>query len=110
MAGLGPNLFDVTVTTAGTRVQVSSTPILCSHVRFEADGTSTIYVGDSTVSSSKYSAKTLSGATSPVPFWELVAIDGAIGSMFDLSKFWVDGGANGAKCHVTYFDRTSGGK
>lgn len=107
MAGLGPNLFDVTVTTTGTRVQVSSTPILCSRVRFEADTGATIYVGDATVSATKFSAKIIAGATTS---WELFAETGAVGQMFDLSKFYIDAGANAAKCHVTYFDRTSGGK
>jgi hypothetical protein len=103
--GLKPILNTVTVTTAGTRVQVTSTDTFCSRIRFEADGTSTIYVGDSTVASTKYCAKIVGGSS--VTNWELEADaqNSVNKTMFNLKHFYVDAGANGAKVHVTYFDR-----
>lgn len=102
---LKPIYAAITVTTAGTRAQVSTTDKYASCVRFEADGTSTLYVGDSTVSATAYSAKIVGG--SAVNAWQLNA-DGQSSvneTMINLKYFYVDAGANGAKVHVTYFDR-----
>jgi hypothetical protein len=98
---LKPIPASVTVTTAGTRVQVSATATPVASVYFEGLHTNTgkIYVGDSTVSSTVYivelDAKT--GAT--------IEGDQLRGNTDELvlSDFWVDSSVNGEKVLVTYF-------
>lgn len=102
---LKPIVKVVTVATAAVAVQVYTTDTYASRVRFEADGTSTIYVGLSDVTTTKYIAKIVGG--SAVNGWEIVA-DGQScvnETMFNLKHFYVIAGADAAKVYITYFDR-----
>jgi len=83
----------VTVATAGTKVQVSSTYKPCSMIRLEADtgNTGNIFVGDLNVSSSRYTAKLAAGAA-------LVLT----GSAIDITRLYVDASANAQKVQVSY--------
>ncbi len=83
-----------TVSSAGTRVQVSATPIPVRRVRFQAPpGNSGItYVGTSTVSSSVAGIEfAAAGGNETVDF-----IEGRPG---DLSEFYCDAATNGDKIH-----------
>lgn len=99
--GLKPVVTTLTVTTTGTRVQVSSTSQLAYKVRFESVA-GTIYLGDSTVSATKYMAKLTAGVGIELTGY----IQGGpnMGS-FQLSSFYIDCVTNGDKCQVTYFER-----
>lgn len=99
----------VTVTTAGTRVQVnSSTAIKPASIYFEALGSNTgyIYIGLSDVSSTKYIAKL--GVTSSVGQGFSLTAAGAGGLYkgggqgIQLSDLYVDSSVNGEKVQVTY--------
>jgi hypothetical protein len=83
-----------TVSSAGTRVQVSSTPTPVRRVRFQAPpGNSGItYVGTSTVSSSVAGIEfAAAGGSETVDFTE--------GRPGDLSEFYCDAATNGDKIH-----------
>ena len=83
-----------TVSSAGTRVQVSSTPIPVRRVRFQAPpGNSGItYVGTSTVSSSVAGIEfAAAGGSETVDFTE--------GRPGDLSEIYCDAATNGDKIH-----------
>ena len=83
-----------TVSSAGTRVQVSSTPIPVRRVRFQAPpGNSGItYVGTSTVSSSVAGIEfAAAGGSETVDFTE--------GRPGDLSEFYCAAATNGDKIH-----------
>lgn len=98
----------LTVTTAGTRVRVSSnTALRPTSIYVEALGTNTgyIYVGLVTVSSTVYIARLSAGQS--VSF----SMDGAglsgfaKGSLdFQLSDFYIDSSVNGEKALITYAD------
>jgi len=84
----------ITVSTAGTRVQVTSTPTPIRRVRFQAPpGNSGItYVGASTVSASVAGLEfTAAGENESVDFTE--------GRPGDLSEFYCDAATNGDKIH-----------
>ena len=86
----------VTVSTAGTRVQVTSTPTPIRRVRFQAPpGNSGItYVGGSAVSSSVAGIEfAAAGGNESVDFTS----DG--GRPGDLSEFYCDAATNGDKIH-----------
>lgn len=103
--GLKPVVNTVTVTTAGTRVQVSATSQYAYKVRFESVA-GTIFVGDSTVSSLKYMTKLTAG--------NAVELTGYIqggpnAGSFQLSSFYLDSVGSADKCQVTYFEREGNG-
>ena len=84
----------ITVSSAGTRVQVTSTPTPVRRVRFQAPpGNSGItYVGASTVSASVVGLEfTAAGENESVDFTE--------GRPGDLSEFYCDAATNGDKIH-----------
>lgn len=92
----------VTVTTAGTRVQVTSSTIMVESVTIQGHETNTgyIYIGASDVASTKglvVSAK------------ESVTITGeqirGTTETFDLSDVWIDSSVNGEKARVIYQSR-----
>jgi len=96
----------VTVTTAGTRVQVSATTSLKpTSIYFEALGTNTgcIYVGLVSVTSTLYIARLSPGQGYTVT----VDSTGAarIGNDLQLSAFYLDSSVSGEKCLVTYMHR-----
>ena len=84
----------ITVSSAGTRVQVTSTPTPVRRVRFQAPpGNSGItYVGASTVSASVAGIEfPAAGGNESVDFTE--------GRPGDLSEFYCDAATNGDKIH-----------
>ena len=84
----------VTVSSAGTRVQVTSTPTPIRRVRFQAPpGNSGItYVGASTVSASVTGIEfAAAGGNESIDFTE--------GRPGDLSEFYSDAATNGDKIH-----------
>lgn len=97
------SIADVTVTTAGTEVQLSSTTIRASSVTIQALNTNTgfIYVGDSNVASGRGieldagQAITISADLSGRPG----------GDEIDLSDIYVDSSVNGEKVKVVYQKR-----
>ena len=106
--GITPKLVTVTVTTAGTRVQVTSdTSIRPSAVYFEAlsSNTGQIYIGDVTVSSTVYMARLTIPSTASAPSWQIVSPSSdhrSGGTGIQLSNLYVDSSVNGEKVQVTY--------
>lgn len=98
---LKPNISTVTVTTAGTRVQAASSSTACYILIFESIA-GTIYVGDSTVASTKYVAKLTAGQRLVLQGYP---DGGPNAGCFQLSSFYLDCATNGDKCQVTYFQR-----
>lgn len=88
----------VTVTTAGTRVQIPTVSGSVVGLVLQAH-TGTIYVGGSTVSSTDYGLK-LTTSTAPL---HLSADDTAI----DLNSIYIDAGSNSDKLAVLYFLKVS---
>jgi len=79
-----------TVTTAGTRVQLTTTATPCKKVRITANGANTgnIFVGGSTIASGR--------GKSLVPLQDVeIEID-------DLSKVYLDSSVNGEGVHYVY--------
>lgn len=94
----------VTVTTAGTRVQVSATdtPITTILVQADPNNTGYIYVGDSSVSSTRASAALGPGQS------EAITSDASGRAGWDeyvLSDFYLDANTNGNKAYVSYIKR-----
>jgi hypothetical protein len=101
---LKPETVTITVTTAGTPVQVFSTVIYSPFVYFEADdgNTGVIFVGDSSVSGSTY--------TSRLAAKEGVSIGAdrfgkSSNENIDLSTFWVDASVDAQVVQVTYLKK-----
>ena len=108
-----PSLITVTVTTAGTRVQVTSfTTIRPIAAYFEAVGSNTgqIYIGNSSVSSTSYYARLGIPSTTSSPSWSITgSSEGRVGATgIQLSSFYVDSSVNGDKVQVTYIYETGG--
>ena len=96
----------VTVTTAGTRVQVSATTTLKpTSIYFEALGTNTgyIYVGLVTVTSTLYITRLSPGQGYSICVDSMGA--SRMGNDFQLSAFYLDSSVSGEKCLVTYYHR-----
>jgi hypothetical protein len=95
-------LSDVTVTTAGTRVQITATDTPVSSVIFTAPAANAgkIFIGDSSVSSSR-GIEVAAGSS--------VTINednsGRKGDEFILSDFYVDAATSGDKVKVSYVKR-----
>ena len=93
--------LNVTVTTAGTRVQVSTTDlfvkkiIVCGH----AANTGHIYVGDVTVSSTVGLQLKLSHDPVVIGDLEISGKD----DTFNLKNMYVDSSVNGEKVSILYF-------
>jgi len=96
----------VTVTTAGTRTQVtSSTSIYVESIYIEALGTNTgyMYIGNSDVSSTKYVARLGAGQG----WWWTAPSSGgsgykAVGQGLQISSLYIDSSVSGEKVQVTY--------
>lgn len=108
-----PALLTKTVTTAATRVQVTSDTGIKPHsVYFEAFGTNTgfIYIGNSSVSSTVYFARLPVPSTSSSPSWSITAAEtgSSRGEGIQLSDLYVDSSVSGDKVQVTYVYRIGG--
>lgn len=101
--GVGPTIVNKTVATAGTRVQLFTAVTYAQSAYFEGlDANSgSIYLGNSTVSSTAYMRKI--GATGG---FSLSAIPGSQsgvgGGMLDLSTLWIDATANSQVLLISY--------
>lgn len=97
-------LADVTVTTAGTRVQLSSTSIIASSVTIQAhpaNSTALIYVGDITVAAAR--GNSLSAASAAAVICDHSGRPGS--EELNLSDIYIDSDTNGSKVKVTYLAR-----
>lgn len=93
-----------TVTTAGTRVQVSTTDTVITSLVIQADPTNTgkIYVGDSSVSSTQASAALAAGQAFTID----PDASGRSGQEeYVLSDFWIDSSVSGEKAYISYIKR-----
>ncbi len=108
--GVRPFVQAVTVSTAGSRVQVQSSSAYCTQIIFEAklaNGANNVFVGDVSVSSSKYMTAMTGGerivlslGASPVR-----PSDSNGGPEMQLNSFYLDAQTAGAVCMITYFQR-----
>lgn len=98
MATVAFGTFKKTVTTAGTRVQLSSTQILARSVEIRAlkANTGIIYVGDATVASTNGYALSLSDV------YKFSDGGGNVTTVIDLSQIYLDSSANGEGVTVFY--------
>lgn len=91
-----------TVTTAGTRVQITTSDIRSSSILIQADSANSgrIYVGDSTVASTLGVALTAGQSLT-------IDADNIRGTTeeFKLSDIWLDSSANGDSAHIFYLGR-----
>ena len=97
----------ITVATAGTRVQVSASSLNAYKV-FVTCPTGVIYVGDSNVSSSRYTHKVTAAAANTVEITGYIQGAPDVGSV-QLSSLYVDAGTNGDKAVVGYLTRLDNG-
>jgi len=92
------SLAEVTVATAGTRVQVNSgTSLLCFSALITADDNNTgnMFVGDINVSSTRFAKRLAAGESVVVGIWSPVP-------QFELSSVWLDAATNGDGCQVHF--------
>lgn len=91
-----------TVTTAATRVQVSTSHILVTSVYFEALKTNTgvIYVGLSDVSGTVHMSALSAGEGMNISVDQVAKHTSQ--TMLDLYSFWVDSSVSGEKVQVSY--------
>ena len=87
----------VTVVSAGTRVQVQSTSKNVAWISFQAESgnSGVIYVGDSTVSSTKYMAALDAKASVFIP-------NLGVPGPYNLSDFYVDSSGSSQNVQVAY--------
>lgn len=105
--GVKPVNETKTVTTAGTRVQVTTNEsTLASSIYFEALKTNSgnIYVGISDVSSTKYIACLAAGEGINISTDTHGGRSGGVDLALD--SFYVDSSVNGEKCQVSYLQKT----
>ena len=94
----------VTITTAGTRVPLSATSVLCSRlvIRTPASGnTGLVYVGGSNVSSSNGYQLPAGGGTGGTVEFDSVML-GHAGEEIDLSQVYLDADTNGNSVRILY--------
>lgn len=93
-----------TVTTAGTRVQISTTDTIITTLVVQADPANTgkIYVGDSSVSATQASAELEAGRA-----FEISPDASGRGGQEEylLSDFWLDSSVSGDKAYISYVKR-----
>lgn len=97
MRKLVPNGITKTVTTAGTRVQVSTTPLWAKgslKVKAPAANAGVVYLGGSGVTAA------LSFQLAAGDVHELIGADAEI--IYNLKDFWVDAATNGDKLSFFY--------
>lgn len=102
MALILVTVADITVSTAGTRVQVSATATPVSSIIFEAHASNTgvVYIGDASVAATRGTSLAAGQALA-------ISADqsGRDGEEFFLSDFYVDAATNGDKVKVSYIKR-----
>jgi hypothetical protein len=106
--GIAPVNTTKTVTTAGTRVQVTATSTYAPSCYFEALKTNTgiIYVGVSTVSATVYIAALSAGQGFSFQADSFGSVGSAAGGgELQLSSLYVDSSVSGEKVQFTYMQR-----
>ena len=107
MSALPKLLARQSLTLAGTRQQISTTQIIAYKILFVADtgNAGTIYIGDSTVSSTNGMA--LAVVNSAGQSFEAVPPTETSGgnAKVDLSNFYFDGSSSGDKVRVFYWTK-----
>ena len=105
--GIKPVLSTLTVTTAGTATQCAANSLTCISVYFEALDTNAgaIYIGDSTVSTTKYITKLAAGSGFGI---STDAQGHGLGGEIQLTTVWVNAASSGDKVQMTYLPRTGG--
>jgi hypothetical protein len=105
MASVLKHLDQLNLASAGTRVRFTSTSTLAQTVIVTAlpANTGAIYIGDSTVSSTKAACVLAPGNSQIIP---AVDVGGGL-SDFDLSAWYFDGLTTGNKLHVGYLQKTN---
>ena len=106
-----PVLIKKAVTTAGTRVQLTTNADLKPvSVYFEplASNTGVIYIGDSAVSSTNYMARLTIPSTTANSSWAASGASGGRvgGTGIQLSSFYIDSSVNGDSVLCTYLYET----
>lgn len=96
-------LGDITVVTAGTRVQLTATSTMTPGCAIAAKATNTgnIYIGDSNVAATTAGAVVRPGETIEITGPQI----GGTEEEFDLSRIYIDAGTSGDKVTVGYFAR-----
>lgn len=106
MAQLSKILAPVTVATAGTRVQITSSKLGASGIIFQANSANTgkIYIGDNTVTSSN------GMAIGPGESFTITSqsIDGNMDAELILSDFYVDADTSGNSIRIQYLTVRTG--
>lgn len=94
-------IADKSVTTAGTRVQITSIQLYVYSVIIQALGSNTgkIYVGDSNVSSTQCYAELPAYGTTTLDGWNK---EKGTMELLDLSKIYIDSSVNGEGVHIGY--------
>lgn len=104
MAAIKPVMTEKTVTTAGTRVQVSTTDVFVSAIFCETPRANTgyIYIGGSTVSSTVFFHEFAIGKDT----WSMTSPIAGLGrppsNAINLADLYVDSSVNGEKVKITY--------
>ena len=96
----------VTVATAGTRTQITSSSTYAVWAYFESVA-GTIYLGDSGVSSTNYMCKLAAGVGREINLTALnmrTSVSGT-GAALQLNTLYADSAGNGDKLQVTYLER-----
>jgi len=100
MAQKSRPLAPVTVSVAGTRVQITSSASGCGGIIFQANSANTgkIYVGDSTVTSSN------GIAIGPGESYTIASqsLDGVMDAELILSDYYLDADTSGNSCRIQY--------
>ena len=97
-----PGQLNKTVTTAGAKVQLSTTSVLVKSIMIQANpgNSGDIYVGDSSVSSSVYGAVVTANNSLSL---EPPSNGTAETYELDLQDFWIDSSVNGEGISIMYF-------
>lgn len=101
--GIGPTTFNITVASAGTRVQLTAASTYAQAVFFEAHeaNAGSIYIGGSAVSTTSY-VKALTARQGFSVNARDNAMPGPDGGMVDLKKWYVDAGTAAQVVCVSY--------
>lgn len=100
MAQKSKILSPVTVSNAGTRVQITSSDIAASGIIFQANPANTgrTYIGDSTVTSSNG----MSLGPGEIFSVSSQSLDGVMDAEINLSDYWVDADVSGNSVRIQY--------
>jgi hypothetical protein len=95
--------FRKTVTTAGTREQLTTSEVKSPSVSIQAlrANTNTVFIGNNQVSSTTHFVSLAAGGTTVLS----AEAFGLAGAQIDLSQIWLDVGVNGEGVVVGYLDR-----